>query len=180
MSTAREVLDEVAAQLKPGMEIADPERAKRDVLRVLEFASVRHGSVSGSRLAELLGTSRQNVQQRAARGGFLVRASSPNVLYPLWQFEADGRVVPGLADVITLARRKGWNDERLISWFEADRSRIDAVRDGCGAELAAELEEIRGPVTRRARRARSAPAIRDDEQQMFGRAMTIDQEWATT
>ena len=163
MPTAREVLDEVAAQLEPGMEIADPERAKRDVLRVLEFASIRDGSVSGSRLAELLGTSRQNVQQRAARGGFLVRASRPNVLYPLWQFAPDGSVVPGLSTMIALAHRKGWSDERLISWLEADRSRIDAIRDGRGAELVAELDEIRVPVTRRQRRKGTAPTIRDDE-----------------
>ena len=85
------------------------------------------------------------------------------MLYPLWQFEPDGSVVPGLSTMIALAHRKGWSDERLISWLEADRSRIDAIRDGRGAELVAELDEIRVPVTRRQRRTGTAPTIRDDE-----------------
>ena len=93
--------------MEPGMEIADPERAKRDLIRVLEFASVRDGHVSGSRLAELLGKSRQNVQQRAARGGLLVRSDQANVLYPMWQFEADGRVIRGLSNVIAPGAPQG-------------------------------------------------------------------------
>ena len=69
MSTARDVLDEVASAIEPDLEIADPARATREVLRVLQFASATDGYVSGSHLAKMLDTSRQNVQQRAARGG---------------------------------------------------------------------------------------------------------------
>jgi hypothetical protein len=162
MSTARDVLEEVASLVEPGMEIADPERAKREVLRVLEFASVRDGYVTGSKLAELLRTSRQNVQQRAARGGLLVRAEGSNVMYPLWQFDADGRVARGLSSAIAAAHLKGWSDEHLIAWLEEDRSRIDALRAGKALDLVEELETRPRPSVRRVRRSGRAPALHDE------------------
>lgn len=162
MSTARHVLDEVASAIEPELEIADPARAKREVLRVLQFASATDGYVSGSHLAKMLDTSRQSVQQRAARGGLLVRADEMGVLYPLWQFRPDGRVVSGLTKVIETAHRKGWSDARLIAWFEDDHGRIEELRGGKGAQLVAELKEIRAPLRRRDRRDRDARSIRDE------------------
>ncbi len=162
MPTARDVLDEVASAIEPELEIADPARAKREVFRVLQFASATDGYVSGSQLAKMLDTSRQNVQQRAARGGLLTRADEMGVLYPLWQFRPDGRVVSGLTKVIAAARRKGWSDARLIAWFEDDHGRIEELRGGTGAQLVAELEEIRAPLRRRDRGDSVAPSIRDE------------------
>lgn len=162
MPTARDVLDEVATAIEPELEIADLERATRDVLRVLQFASAADGYVNGSQLARMLGTSRQNIQQRAARGNLLVRADETGVLYPLWQFRPDGRIAPGLTKVIATAHRKGWSDARLIAWFEADPWRIEELRNGKGTQLVADLDEIRAPLQRRDRRDTAAPSISDE------------------
>jgi len=123
MSTARDVLDDIADSVDPALAIADPARVKREVLRLLQFASVADGYVSGARLADMLGTSRQNVHQRAARGRLLVRADEHGVLYPLWQFRTDGAPAWGLTKVISTAHAKGWSDNHLIDWFETDHGR---------------------------------------------------------
>jgi hypothetical protein len=110
---------------------------------------------NGATMARILGTSKQNVQQRAARGTLLHVADEQGVRYPLWQL-VDGAVPAAVGRFTAEAHHHGINDTSLVRWLEADPERIAQFRAGKLIELAAQLptetisiarRRVRGPAS---------------------------------
>lgn len=157
---ARDVLTKAAALVDDDLEVVDPEETAVAIARVLRMASESAAHVSGSRLAEMLGTSRQAVQQRAARGRLLSVADESGVRYPLWQLR-DGRPLAGLVSVVTEAHARGLSDSALVEWFEARPERIDQLQAGGAAELVAALPSARVTARRHQRVRRQRESLSD-------------------
>jgi hypothetical protein len=103
---------------------------------------------NGATMARILGTSKQNIQQRAARGTLLHIADERGARYPLWQL-VDGAVPAAIGRLTSEAHHRGLNDTALVRWLEADPERIVQFRAGNALELADLLPTSLVAVTRR-------------------------------
>jgi class 3 adenylate cyclase len=97
-------------------------------------------------LSRWLGITRQGVHDRARRRALLaVMTSDGKTLYPAWQFDDAGRVLPGLREVLEVFRDVPVNDWRVAVWLttpdEALGHRTPAqwLRDGLATEMVQEL-----------------------------------------
>ncbi len=71
---------------------------------------------------ELLGLSRSNpsatMSRKEQRGELLRFTIDGKVQYPLFQFDVEGRqLYPQVAQIIALARQRGWSNFRILNWF---------------------------------------------------------------
>lgn len=100
------------------------------------------GAVPVATAMETLGLkSRQAIQQRRARGKLLgLPLGGSTYLYPVWQFDRQGRVLPGLPDALAaLAHLDPWGQAAYLLAGEPrlDGARpLDALRAGRVAEVA--------------------------------------------
>ena len=147
-ATIREVLDRVAATFGPTFAVEDPERVAEAMVRAARAETANDEYPNGATMARILGTSKQNIQQRAARGTLLHIADEQGARYPLWQL-VDGLVPVSIGRLTSEAHRRGLNDTALVHWLEADPERIVQFRAGNVLELADLLPTTRVPVTRR-------------------------------
>jgi len=88
-----EVLKRAAGLVDGDLAVENPDEVAASIARLLRVAAEPEVYVTGARLGQILGASRQAVQQRAARGTLLVRADDSGVRYPLWQLR-DGSPAP--------------------------------------------------------------------------------------
>ena len=115
---------------------------------------------NGATMARILGTSKQNIQQRASRGTLLHIADEQGVRYPLWQL-MDGAVPAAIGRFTAEAHHRGINDTALVRWLEADPDRIAEFRAGKLIELAEQLPTEHVAIARRRVRG-PANAITDE------------------
>lgn len=142
-----ELLKLVGEMVDQDSTIDDPQRVAESMARAFR-AEVHAGQyLSGAALGRVLNTSKQAVQQRAARGSLVVISDERGVRYPIWQI-VDGRPVPGLARVIQQARRQGIDDTSLASWIEQDATRLGRLRGGEARSLLDELPHRKVAATR--------------------------------
>lgn len=99
------------------------------------------------KLVDLLGCSRQAINDRVHRSTLLALRTSDDVLvYPIWQFEGD-HVVPGLGDVLSVFRGARIDPWLIASWLRApqynldERSVVDWLTAGFDASPARELAQ---------------------------------------
>lgn len=154
-ATIREVLDRVAATIGPTFAAEDVDRVAEAMVRAARAETANDEYPNGATMARILGTSKQNIQQRAARGTLLHIADEQGVRYPLWQL-VDGAVPAAIGRFTSEAHHRGLNDTSLVQWVEADPERIAQFRAGNLIELAALLptetvaiarRRVRGPAS---------------------------------
>lgn len=159
-ATIREVLDRVAATFGPTFAVEDAERVAEAMVRAARAETANDEYPNGATMARILGTSKQNIQQRAARGTLLHIADEQGARYPLWQL-VDGAVPAAIGRLTSEAHRRGLNDTALVGWLEADPDRIVQFRGGNLIGLADLLPTTHVAVTRR-RVPGPATAITDE------------------
>ena len=147
-STIREALDRVAAAIGPTFAIEDVDRVADAMMRAARAETATDEYPNGATMARILGTSKQNIQQRAARGTLLHIADEKGVRYPLWQL-VDGAVPAAIGRFTAEAHHRGINDASLVLWLEADPERIAQFRSGNLIELATHLPTETVAVARR-------------------------------
>ena len=147
-ATIREVLDRVAATIGPTFAIEDVDRVAEAMVRAARAETANQDYPNGTTIARILGTSKQNIQQRAARGTLLHIADEQGVRYPLWQL-VDGAVPAAIGRFTSEAHHRGINDTAIVRWLEADPERIAQFRAGKLIELAAQLPTETVLITRR-------------------------------
>lgn len=118
-ATIREVLDRVAATFGPTFAVEDAERVADAMVRAVRAETADDQYPNGATMARILGTTKQNIHQRAARGTLLHIADEQGVRYPLWQL-VDGAVPAAVGRLTSEAHRRGLNGTALVGWLEAD------------------------------------------------------------
>lgn len=165
--TFGQVLDRVAAAMSASVPVEDVDRVAEAMVRAARAETAADDYPNGATLARILGTSKQNIQQRAARGSMLHIADEHGVRYPLWQL-VDGVVVAGVGRLTAEGHQRGMNDTALVRWLEADPDRVVAFRAGKVIELVDELPTVPVAVSRRRVAGRSTALV--DDHQSFRRA----------
>ena len=89
-----------------------------------------YGLLTGAQVAELLGSSASNraaVASRSAVDGriFAVHHKGNRVLYPAFQFQADGVVRAVIAETLEILAPLGYDGWELLSWFTAANPLLD-------------------------------------------------------
>ena len=99
------------------------------------------------KLIDLLGCSRQAINDRVHRSTLLALRTSDDVLvYPIWQFEGD-HVVPGLRDILSIFHGASVDPWLVASWLRApqhildERSVVDWLTAGFDVSPALELAQ---------------------------------------
>jgi hypothetical protein len=93
-------------------------------------------SLSTSWLSARLGRDRQTIDRLRRSGQLLGVRGDGGYVFPAWQFDAHGRVLPALPRVIAVARSLGLSDERLAEVLQlrlgltSDTRVADSLRDG--------------------------------------------------
>jgi len=169
-ATIREVLDRVAATIGATFAVEDVDRVAEAMVRAARAETANAECPNGATMARILGTSKQNIQQRAARGTLLHIADEQGVRYPLWQL-VDGAVPAAIGRFTAEAHRRGLDDTSLVRWLEADPERIAQFRAGNLIELAAQLPTETVAVARR--RVRGLAHEITDEQPTARRASRV-------
>ena len=147
-ATLREVLARVAATIGPTFAAEDADRVAEAMVRAARAETANDEYPNGATMARILGTSKQNIQQRAARGTLLHIADEQGVRYPLWQL-VDGALPAATGRLTSEAHHRGINDTELVRWLEADPDRIAQFRAGNVIELAEQLPTEAVAITRR-------------------------------
>ena len=132
----------------PTFAVGDADRVVDAMVRAARAEVAADDYPNGSTIAQILGTSKQNVQQRAARGTLLHIADEHGVRYPLWQL-VDGAVPAAIGRLTSAAHERGLNDTTLVRWLEADQERILEFRTGNMLDLADRLPTASVTFTRR-------------------------------
>jgi hypothetical protein len=96
-------------------------------------ALLEEEGLTGSWLATRLGIPATRIEGLRRAGRLLgVRArGSWDYIYPAWQFDSDGKPLPGVTRVVAAARAGGLEDARL---YEVLTRRVGLVGDGTLAE----------------------------------------------
>jgi hypothetical protein len=99
----------------------------RGQVAMRELLNADGGALAASRVAELLGVSRQAVDKRRKAGQLLaVALPKRGLLYPAWQFTETGTTLAGLAEVLAALRRHdAWAQARF---FVTGNDRLDGKR----------------------------------------------------
>ncbi len=97
-------------------------RGARAKLRLLDENG---GCLSGSELAELLGVDRNTPRKKHTDDKFIAIKSGGRLRYPIWQIHQPTpgeafKVLPGISDVIEIAKRAGASSWDLFSFFLTD------------------------------------------------------------
>lgn len=72
-------------------------------------------------LARWLGITRQALNNRVNKGQMLMCLTSDRQrVYPTWQFNSDGKVLPGISDVIVTFREVGLDGWTVAKWLNVD------------------------------------------------------------
>lgn len=93
-------------------------------------------SLSTSWLGALTGMDPGRLETLRRRGELLGVPVGDHYEFPSWQFGPDGKPLPALQRVVSVARSVGISDERLVQLLNAraglrsDRCLGDALRDG--------------------------------------------------
>jgi hypothetical protein len=96
----------------------------RGLLARRRLLEAEGGVVSAETAAQILGVSRQVIQKRRLRGRLLALPVGDRAFgYPAWQFGDDGRVIPGLEDV--LAALAGHDPWMQLAFFLGPDARLD-------------------------------------------------------
>jgi hypothetical protein len=99
----------------------------------------RHDAYTGGWLAIKLGLEPRALDMQRRAGDLLAvpDANGTDFLYPVWQFDADGRPLPAVARTVRAAREAGLSDEQLAELLErrdgmtgGGRRLLDALREG--------------------------------------------------
>lgn len=99
----------------------------------------RHDAYSGAWLAMKLGVEPRALDVKRRAGELLaVRdEDGTDFLYPVWQFDADGRPLPAVARAVGASRAAGLSDEDLLELLQrrdgmtgGRRRLVDALREG--------------------------------------------------
>jgi hypothetical protein len=165
--TFGQVLDRVAAALAASAPVEDVERVAEAMVRAARAETAADDYPNGATLARILGTSKQNIQQRAARGSLLHIADEHGVRFPLWQV-VDGVVVAGVGRLTAEAHQRGIDDTALVRWMEAEPHRVVGFRAGKVIELVDKLPTVPVAVSRLRVAGRSTALV--DEQPSARRA----------
>lgn len=95
----------------------------RGLLARRRLLDAEGGVVPGESVAQLLGVTRQAVQKRRTRGQLLaVPVGARRYLYPLWQFNDQGKTLPGLEE--TLAALAGHDPWIQLAFFLGRDARL--------------------------------------------------------
>ncbi|CAN5293009.1 hypothetical protein BH23ACT9_BH23ACT9_06770 [soil metagenome] len=100
-----------------------------------------YGLLTGAEVAEVLGSTASNraaVASRLAsqRTIFGVPHKGNRVLYPAFQFRADGSIVPVIAEALAILAPLGYGGFELLSWFTSANPVLD------GASPADRLDDV--------------------------------------
>jgi hypothetical protein len=129
---SRPIRSRLAAWNNPGVasdETTTQRRAERG----------RHDVYSGAWLAVKLGIEPRalDAQRRAGELLAVPDEDGTDFLYPVWQFDEDGRPIAAVARVVRAARDAGLRDEELVDLLQrrdgmtgGDRRLIDVLREG--------------------------------------------------
>ncbi|UNX56098.1 hypothetical protein MF406_07790 [Georgenia sp. TF02-10] len=87
-----------------------------------------------------LGVSRQVIDERVRRRDLLaLRTSDGSTVYPEWQFDVDGAVLPGVGAALRALSQGGMDDLTHLLWFAGENPELG------GSSAAAWLTEKRDP-----------------------------------
>jgi hypothetical protein len=95
-----------------------------------------NGSLSATWLSAKLGLDPSSLDAARRDGSLLGVSAGDHYEYPAWQFDSDGKVLPGLPGIIGAARAAGMTDDRLGALMQAGsglgsgRCLADVLRDG--------------------------------------------------
>jgi hypothetical protein len=127
-----DVLDRVEAD-------SDPERFGRRAALLAASPLLWDREVgpyaTSAQLADLLGMSKQAVSKRVHGETLLALPRRNQLLYPLFQFGADGQPLPGIAEVIRALKDAVTSTWLIADWLvsrhsELGRAPVEALRDG--------------------------------------------------
>lgn len=133
---------ELARQGQSLDDIGPAEDVAKLMVRAIPQPSSPWSSVVGpvfvtNQLCRILGISRQALADRCRRGTLLcLKTADGHNVYPVFQFNDQHRVLPGLAEVLQTFDRSTVDDWTLAGWLLSEfdaldgRSIIDAVRAG--------------------------------------------------
>ena len=67
-------------------------------------------------------------RQLTGKGRILAVQRGEHFLYPGFQFDPGGRVIPAVKDVIRMGRYAGWPDEQIALWFYTPNRQLSGKR----------------------------------------------------
>ena len=91
------------------------------------------GAVTAPDLGKLMGITRQAVDKKRGSGQLLAIPVGRSYVYPLWQIDADGRPLKGLAEALKLLPPQPWSRFLFFVGEEpalGDKRPLDALRKG--------------------------------------------------
>jgi len=109
---------------------------KRGIEMMRQLAEARGGCIGATELAGLLKVTLQAVHQQRKRGRFIAVESGRKLLFPVWQFDDNWRVIEGLPEVLAELKKHGTESWDVFTFFLnptyalAEKAPIDELKRG--------------------------------------------------